>query len=165
MGRPNDEGYPVRGIIKEGFLYLKNYEHERWPAGNPETGYLNTDGSPAKSLILKMRRAGLSSEYWKLCFGKRDDDELYNIGSDPECLINLSNDPGFSGIKRKLNDQLFDELLQQDDPRINGYGAIFDKYPYADSRTKDFYNRYMKGEIDRKSAGWVDSTDFETEGF
>lgn len=163
VGRPDDEGYPVRGIIKGGFLYLKNYQHERWPSGNPETGYLNTDGSPTKTMILTLRRTGASAEYWKRCFGKREDDELYNIGSDPECLFNLSNDPGFSGIKRKLNDQLFDELLQQDDPRINGEGDIFDKYPYADSRTKDFYNRFMKREIHRNAAGWVDSTDFETE--
>ena len=37
--------------------------------------------------------------------------------------------------------------------------------PYAQKATKDFYNRFMKGELSRKSAGWVDSTDFETDGF
>ena len=165
VGRPDDAGYPIRGIIKDGFLYLKNYKPERWPAGNPETGYLNCDGSPSKSLILSLRRSGISSEYWKLCFGKRKDDELYNISSDPECLINLSNDPGYSPVKRRLYDQLIDELIQQDDPRITGNGNVFDNYPYADSQTKDFYNRFMKGEISRKAAGWVDSTDFETEEF
>jgi arylsulfatase A-like enzyme len=165
IGRPDDTGYPIRGIIKDGFLYLKNYEPERWPVGNPETGYLNCDGSPTKTLILNLRRSGISSEYWMLNFGKRDDDELYNIGSDAECLINLAKDPGYNVVKRRLNDQLYDELLKQDDPRITGNGDIFDKYPYADSRTKDFHNSYMKGEIHRKTAGWVDSTDFETKGF
>ncbi|HAM10640.1 MAG: heparan N-sulfatase [Bacteroidetes bacterium GWE2_41_25] len=165
IGRPGDAGYPIRGIIKEGFLYLRNYQPERWPAGNPETGYLNCDGSPTKSLILNLRRTGISSEYWKLNFGKRVGEELYNIGSDPECLINLANDPGYNTVKRRLNNHLFDELLQQDDPRMNGKGDIFDYYPYADSRTKDFYTRFMRGEISRKAAGWVDSTDFETEGF
>ncbi len=165
IGRPDDIGYPVRGIIKDGFLYIRNFKPERWPAGNPETGYLNTDGSPTKSLILTLRREGISSEYWQQCFGKRDDDELYNIGSDPECLVNLANNPGYSSVKRRLNDQMIDELIRQNDPRINGNGDIFDKYPYADSRTKDFYNRFIKGELSRKSAGWVDSTDFETEGF
>ena len=42
-----------------------------------------------------------------------------------------------------------------------GNGDIFDKYPYAQKATKDFYNRFMKGEISGKDAGWVDSTDFE----
>ncbi|HUX94286.1 MAG TPA: sulfatase [Bacteroidales bacterium] len=165
VGRPDDIGYPIRGIVKDGFLYIRNYKPERWPAGNPETGYLNTDGSPTKSLILALRREGISPEYWKKCFGKRDDDELFNIGSDPECLNNLSNDPGYSAIKRRLNDQLIDELISQEDPRIKGNGDVFDQYPYADSRTKDFYNRFKKGELHRKDAGWVDSTDFETTGF
>ena len=165
IGRPGDAGYPIRGIVKDGFLYIRNYQHERWPAGNPETGYLNCDASPTKSLILKLRRSGISSEYWKLNFGKRIGEELYNIGSDPECLINLANDPGYNPLKRRLNDQLSDELRQQNDPRINGNGDIFDNYPYADKRTKDFHTRFMKGEISRKDAGWVDSTDFETEGF
>lgn len=165
VGRPDDVGYPIRGIVKEGFLFLKNYKPERWPAGNPESGYLNCDGSPAKSLILNLRRTGITMEYWKINFGKRESDELYNIGSDPECLINLANNPGYNVFKRRLNDELFDELTKQDDPRIPGNGDIFDKYPYADISTKDFYNRFMRGEISRKAAGWVDSTDFETEGF
>lgn len=45
VGRPHDWGYPVRGIVQGEWLYLKNFEPDRWPAGNPETGYLNTDGS------------------------------------------------------------------------------------------------------------------------
>lgn len=165
MGRPDDTGYPIRGIIKEGHLYIRNYKPERWPAGNPETGYLNCDGSPTKSLILALRRERISNEYWRLSFGPRGAEELYNIGSDPECLINLSNDPGYNVIKRRLNNKLYDELLRQDDPRVTGNGDVFDNYPYADNRTKDFHNRFLRGEISRKAAGWVDSTDFETEGF
>ncbi|MCU0473245.1 MAG: hypothetical protein MUC93_07750 [Bacteroidales bacterium] len=43
-----------------------------------------------------------------------------------------------------------------------GEGDIFDKYPYAEERNRDFFNRFMRGEVSRQSAGWVDSTDFET---
>ena len=38
IGRPHDWGYPIRGIVKNGFLLIVNYEPDRWPAGNPETG-------------------------------------------------------------------------------------------------------------------------------
>jgi hypothetical protein len=165
VGRPDDEGYPVRGIVKGGFLYVKNYKHERWPAGNPETGYLDVDGSPTKSLILDMRRTGMSSEYWKMSFGKRSDDELYDLGADPGCITNLSSDAGYNPVKRRLNELLYTELLEQGDPRVYGKGDIFDKYPYAQKAVKDFYNRYLNGELWRKAAGWVDSTDFETGGF
>jgi N-sulfoglucosamine sulfohydrolase len=165
VGRPDDAGYPIRGIVKGGFLYVKNYKQERWPAGNPETGYLNVDGSPTKTLILDMRRSGKSIEYWKLSFGKRLDDELYDLGADPDCIVNLTSNAGYNPVKRRLNELLYTELLEQGDPRVYGKGDVFDSYPYANKDTKDFYARYKRGEVWRKDAGWVDSTDFETEGF
>ncbi len=165
VGRPDDAGYPIRGIVKGAFLYLKNYKPERWPAGNPETGYLNVDGSPTKSLIINMRREGKSIEFWKLNFGMREEEELYNVGNDPECMINLANDAGYNTLKRSMNEQLYIELLNQDDPRVYSKGDIFDNYPYANTEIKDFYNRFIKGELFRKSAGWVDSTDFENIDF
>ena len=58
IGRPGDAGYPIRGIVKGNLLYLRNFEPDRWPAGNPETGYLAVDASPTKSEILNLRRSG-----------------------------------------------------------------------------------------------------------
>lgn len=49
VGRPDDRGYPIRGMIRGNYLYLKNFETDRWPAGNPETGYMNVDGGPDKN--------------------------------------------------------------------------------------------------------------------
>ena len=66
VGRPNDQGYPIRGIIKGDFLYLINFETSRWPAGNPETGYMNVDGSPTKTEVLKARRNPETESYWQL---------------------------------------------------------------------------------------------------
>ncbi len=147
--------------MKDGFYYIRNYKTDRWPAGNPETGYLNTDGSPTKSLILSMKRRNVSEEFWNLCFGKRVEEELYNIITDPQCLNNLAENKEFINIKRSLSAQLEKELLEQGDPRILGNGDLFDAYPYSEEKGRDFYYRYLKGEISRKSAGWVDSTDFE----
>lgn len=165
VGRPNDAGYPIRGIVKEGYLYLINYKPGRWPAGNPETGYLNCDASPVKSLILNMRREGSSPLYWNLSFGKRPEEELYNITEDPECFRNLAADPGLAALKQRMRETLLDDLRNQEDPRVTGNGDIFDSYVYADKGTRDFYNRFMKGELHRRSAGWVDSTDFEESSY
>src|SRR5436190_10337832 len=52
IGRPNDQGYPVRAIRTREFLYVRNYEPDRWPAGNPETGYTNVDDGPTKEFVL-----------------------------------------------------------------------------------------------------------------
>ena len=162
VGRPDDEGYPVRGIIKDGYLYLRNYKPERWPACNPETGYLNTDGSPTKTLILNMNRRRINTGIWELNFGKRVEEELYNITTDPSCMINLAGDPEYADLVNSLHEQMENELRDQNDPRILGNGDIFDQYPYAHDNVRDFYNRYMNGELSSASAGWVDSTDFES---
>lgn len=161
VGRPDDQGYPVRGIIKGGYLYLKNFKPDRWPAGNPETGYLNTDASPTKSLILNLKRSNRSDHFWNLSFNKRPYEELYDISSDPECVNDLAGKSDYADIKKELEALLIKKLMSQKDPRISGNGDIFDNYTYAEERTRNFYNRFMKGELSFRSAGWVDSTDFE----
>ena len=44
LGRPHDQGYPVRAIRTPQYLYVRNYEPDRWPAGNPETSYPKATG-------------------------------------------------------------------------------------------------------------------------
>jgi len=159
IGRPNDAGYPIRGIVKGDYLYIRNFETDRWPAGNPETGYLNSDGSPTKTVILEARRELGKSPHWQQSFGKRPEDELYNIKSDPECMSNLSEDPAFDSLLTQLKEQLFSELKSQGDPRMFDRGHIFDEYLYADKKNTGFYERYMNGE--ELETGWVNKSDFE----
>jgi N-sulfoglucosamine sulfohydrolase len=159
VGRPNDAGYPIRGIVKDDYLYIKNFEPSRWPAGNPETGYLNCDGSPTKTEVLNLKRNKQNQEYWNCSFGKRPQEELYNIKNDRECMNNLADMDEFEGQKSKLKNQLFAELKKQGDPRMFGKGYIFDEYLYGDTNTKNFYERYMRGE--KLNSGWVNNSDFE----
>ena len=159
IGRPLDQGYPIRGIVKNGWLYIHNFETDRWPAGDPQTGYLNCDGSPTKTEILNSRRQAATEHFWRMSFGKRSAEELYNIEKDRECMTNLADAPEHQEIKSALKSQLWRELAMQDDPRIHGNGEIFDIYLYADTKHQHFYEKYIKGE-DLK-AGWVNSTDFE----
>lgn len=159
VGRPNDEGYPIRGIVKDNYLYIKNFEISRWPAGNPETGYLNCDGSPTKTQILNLKRNSKNKKFWKLSFDKRPEEELYNIKDDPECMNNLAKKSKFKETKTKLKNQLFDELKEQGDPRMFGKGYIFDEYIFADEKSRNFYERYKKGE--NIKAKWVNESDFE----
>jgi arylsulfatase A-like enzyme len=159
VGRPDDQGYPVRGILKDGYLYLRNFNPERWPKGNPETGYLNCDGSPTKSYILDTRRKKGVMEYWQLNFGKRVAEELYDIKKDPFCMNNLADDTKLAERKAKMIEEMTQKLTQQGDPRILGNGDIFDNYTYSSPATRDYYNRYMSGE--EVPAGWVNKTDYD----
>jgi len=158
VGRPDDKGYPVRGILKDEYLYLRNFKPERWPKGNPETGYLNCDGSPTKTYILNTRRNKGIMEYWQLNFGKRPGEELYHIRQDPFCMTNLAENQSFSEIKADLSKLMEEKLKKQGDPRILGNGDIFDNYEYAGA-VQNYYNRYMSGED--VPAGWVNETDYD----
>ncbi len=159
IGRPNDWGYPIRGIVKDGMLYLKNFETERWPVGDPITGYLNTDGSPTKTWILDARRDGSAPKYWQWNFGKRPAEELYRVASDRECMINLADSAEHAELKKQLAEQMEAELSQQEDPRMQGNGKIFDDYPVASPVAKYYERMIEKGE--KVPAGWVDPGDFE----
>ena len=159
IGRPRDEGYPIRGIVKNDMLYLHNFEITRWPAGNPETGYLNCDGSPTKTEILNLHRTGEQPRFWDLSFGKRVADELFDVRKDPQCMTNLAEDPNCQAQRVALREQLFRELRQQEDPRMLGRGHVFDKYLYANPGQRNFYERYVGGQ--RLPAGWVNESDFE----
>jgi len=159
VGRPHDWGYPIRGIFEDGLLYIRNFEPSRWPAGNPETGYLNCDGSPAKTQVLQLRRQGKNARFWTLCFGKRPGEELYDLRADPDCIRNLAANPAWQARKAALRDRLFAALRRQGDPRMFGRGEVFEQYPYANEKDRNFYERYMKGE--KLRAGWVSPSDFE----
>lgn len=159
VGRPNDEGYPIRGIVKNGTLYLHNFEPSRWPACNPETGYLNCDGSPSKTEVLTTRTQPDRRHFWELSFGKRSAEEMYHVRADPDCLFNVADSPAFATLRESLKSQLFNELRQQEDPRLLGRGEVFDKYPFANESLRNFYERYLSGES--LHAGWVNPTDFE----
>ena len=159
IGRPHDWGYPTRGIIKDGWIYLRNFEPARWPAGNPETGYLDCDAGATKSFILDAHRKNPADASWSLCFGLRAADELYHLTTDPDAMNNLAGKPQGTAVESALREQLMAELRAQGDPRMDGKGSIFDEYPHANPGHAGFYERFMGGE--KLNTGWVSPTDFE----
>ncbi len=155
VGRPHNWGYPIRGIVTGTHLYLRNYEPSRWPAGNPETGYLDTDGSPTKTLILDRGREERSDRFWQLNFGMRPDEELYDLGADSDCVENLARSQPERAAS--LRQRMEAALGEQGDPRMFGRGSEFDAY--KPTRGDGFYEQFMRGE--RPAAGWVAPGDFE----
>ncbi len=140
LGRPNDWGYPVRAIRTPEHLYVRNYEPDRWPVCNPETGYRNCDDGPTKEHILTS-----FDHYYKLCFGKRPAEELYRVDRDPDCVNNLAADPANGKILAQLRQELEDSLRKDQDPRILGNGAVFDTYKYTGAR-KHAYDTWLKNQ-------------------
>ncbi|MCC6511700.1 MAG: sulfatase [Pirellulaceae bacterium] len=156
VGRPHDQGYPIRGIVTATHLFLKNYEPTRWPAGNPETGYLDTDGSPTKSLIIDRGRQD-RDDNWRLNLGMRPGKELYDLTTDRDCAFNLADSMSQATRVTQLEQRMEQKLREQNDPRMLGQGKLFDEY--IPTNGAGFYEKYMRGE--KVNAGWVSPTDFE----
>ncbi len=160
VGRPDDEGYPIRALLSGDYLYIHNYESDRWPAGNPSTGYMNMDGSPTKTEIIKSRKDSLTRHYWDLSMGKRGEYELYNISVDPQCMNNLASESTYAEFLQGMEKEMTIKLKNQGDPRMEGKGAIFDKYPNM-CKSSQYYNRKKAGE--NPPTSWINDTDFDPE--
>ncbi len=159
IGRPHDWGYPIRGIVEDDYIYMVNFEPDRWPAGNPETGYLNCDGSPTKSVILEYRYVPGKRHFWELSFGFRPDEELYNVARDPACMVNLVRNPAYAHIRERMREAMMEQLRQEEDPRMEGRGHIFDEYPYANPEYRNFHEKFLKGQIGVPS--WINASDIQ----
>jgi hypothetical protein len=142
IGRPNDEGYPIRGIVKDGMLYLHNFETNRLAGGAAETGYKDTDDSPTKKAVLATETNPELKHLFEASFGKQPADQLFDLRQDPDCMTNLAGTVPFADLQK----QLFDELKQQGDPRMLGNGHIYDEYPYGNEAKRDFYGKTLRGE-------------------
>jgi len=133
MGRVEGDqinvGYPSRAIRTDKYFYAHNYKPNRWPAGDPEYGYNNTDDSPTKTYITGLKETDRDYKYYSLAFGKRPADELYDVVMDPDCINNLATDPMFASIVKDLKSTMDKALTNQKDPRALGMGDIFDYYP------------------------------------
>jgi uncharacterized sulfatase len=126
--RADNVGYPARAIRTRSHLYIWNMKPDRWPAGDPE-GYFDIDGSPSKDWMLTHQTDAEVREIFNLACGLRPEEELYDIRRDPACLENLATIEAHAALKQTLRDQLEEELRRQGDPRVLGYGDIFDSYP------------------------------------
>ena len=124
-GSPHGLGYPVRAIRQGNFLFVRNFEPDRWPCGDPDLGLKDTDDSPAKRLI---EESGDSSPFWQQAYGKHPAEQLFDLSIDPDCVNDLASEAKYSEKITAMNETLIAELRRQNDPRIIGDGAVFDDY-------------------------------------
>ena len=146
--RQNGLGYPGRAIRTDDYLYIRNYESDRWPAGDPPL-YGDVDAhmlhypSPSKLYILEHKEDEVVKPFFDLSFSKRPTEELFDLSKDPDQVNNVANSPDYLEIKNKLSKQLTDYLVATGDPRetekdFDWDGAIYymegDKNPRPGSK-------------------------------
>lgn len=158
--RPNNLGYPARAIRTEEYLYVRNFKPDLWPAGNPVLpsgkdqstakgfkplwpGFHDVDNSPSKLFLMDHKID--FPDFYDLAFNKRPSEQLYNIKLDPDCVNNIAGDLNYEDVRNELRTKLEAELKKQGDPRILGYGDIFDSYPRV-STMREFEGFRERGE-------------------
>jgi arylsulfatase A-like enzyme len=132
-------GYPVRAIRTHDYLYIRNFEPDRWPSGTPN--YMlaaipycwlgDCDNGPTKTFMVEHQFENEQfRNLYALAFGKRPAEELYDCRRDPGQLMNLAGIPEYEKVREELGSQLMEELERTGDPRITGGAELFDRVPY-----------------------------------
>lgn len=130
--RIDGKGYPARMIRSDDFLYIRNYEPDRWPAGTfriktNEGHYGDIDNSPTKNELIE--KQDKYPRLFELSFGKRPAEELYDVRKDPDQVNNLANDPAYRQTRDALANRMKVYLKATGDPRAVGH-APWDDLPY-----------------------------------
>ena len=148
--RPNNFAYPVRAIRTDNYLYIWNLKPNRWPAGDPTgsgdpEGFHDIDACPTKTYLLDNKDNVKIKKYFDLATAKRPEEELYDIKMDPDCINNLAKLSDFKDLTTNLRKELQQALMEQGDPRVLGFGDIFESYPRY-SRMRKFEGFKKRGE-------------------
>ncbi|MDP6041639.1 MAG: sulfatase, partial [Candidatus Latescibacteria bacterium] len=127
--RFDNVGYPCRAIRTPDFLYIQNFKPDRWPIGDPPGFFCHTKlANPTKDYILEHRDE--LEDLFQMTYAKRPVEELFRVEEDLGCIRNVVNEPDCADIRQDLVNTLNSVLQSQGDPRVLGYGDVFDSYPH-----------------------------------
>jgi len=143
--------YPQRAIRTHDFLYIVNFEPDRWPMGDPgglddleaeppsfdtlcgrtRAVYADMDASPTKAWMIHHRAEDGVRDLFDLGFGKRPREELYDLRVDPCYMKNVAGEPGYEEAREELAGRLMQVLRENNDPRVVESPCRYEHAPYA----------------------------------
>ena len=144
--------YPQRAIRTKDFLYIRNFDPDRWPMGDPRglddpttepppydelcddtrRVYPDMDASPTKAWMIHHRAETQVQRLFEMGFGKFPAEELYDLRVDPHYLNNVAEEARYSEARQQLSDQLMSVLTEQEDPRVVESDCRFERSPFTD---------------------------------
>jgi uncharacterized sulfatase len=148
-GREGNLPYPQRALRTPRWVYVRNFEADRWPMGSPggtghapdgnvETNtfvtYPDMDAGPTKAWLVAHRNKAQWKWYYDWAFGKRPGEELYDVQNDPDQIRNLAADPQYGEQKQWLSARLMKLLKEAGDPRVIGDGKTFERPPFVEAK-------------------------------
>ncbi len=151
IAREGNLPYPMRSLRTNDFLYIHNFAPERWPMGTP-TGITETetpdglalttetyaafadmDASPTKAWLIQHRAEPQWKPLYEHAFGKRAEEEFYDLRKDPNQMNNVATDPAYAAEKEKHAARLLKTLTAAGDPRVVGNPVPFEHPPFSDA--------------------------------
>jgi len=149
--RPDCLPYPQRSLRTADFLYIRNFEPDRWPMGDPKglddpsteppdygtlttdtfVAYPDMDAGPTKAWMIHHRGDAEVEQLYAMGFGKFPAEELYDLRVDRWYMHNVIDDPAYAADRERLSQQLMAELVRQADPRVIEPDCRFEREPYA----------------------------------
>lgn len=150
--REGNAPYPQRAIRTRDFLYIRNFEPDRWPMGegpgygrppgempsyedlreNTFAAFGDLDASPTKAWIAVNREEPGIDKYFDFAFGRRPGEELFDLSKDPHQVNNVADDPAYAETKAALNKRLMNVLKETGDPRVSEDPVRFERSPFTD---------------------------------
>ena len=127
---------PSRALRDAEYLYIRNFSPASWKQGQqagkqPHYDFLKTpwptqppafsfdvDPSPSKQWMLENDEEPSVEKLNQLAFGERDDEELYELSSDPDQLVNLANSPEYREVRDRMSAELTERLRGTNDPHF-----------------------------------------------
>ncbi len=124
---------PSRSLRNSKYLYIRNFSPSSWKQGQqagrqphydfvknpwptqPPAFSFDVDPSPTKQWMLENQQDVGVKELNQLAFGDRDDEELYELSSDPDQLINLANAPRYRKVRDQMSAYLTERLRETHD--------------------------------------------------
>jgi uncharacterized sulfatase len=134
--REGDLPYPQRSVRDYQYLYVRNLEPDRWPAGSPTEksghGWIfgDIDQSPTMNYMMNHKDDSSVRSLFIIATDKRPYEELFDIVKDPFCLNNLADQDIYSTEKMRLSEVLDTYLHETEDPRAVSGQSIWDDFPY-----------------------------------
>jgi uncharacterized sulfatase len=132
------------------WLYIRNYEPDRWPMGDPKAAartplppwdvlandtfaaFADLDAGPTKAWLILHGHEERGQPFFRLAFDKRPAEELYDLQNDPHQVKNLAQDPRYDAQRHKLAQELERRLRAADDPRLVEADCRFERSPFTD---------------------------------
>ena len=93
--------------------------------------YGDLDLGPTKAWMIYNRAREDVKPLFELGFGKRPQEELYDLRKDPDYMTNVAYDSEYEHIRADLYSRLMAVLQEQDDPRVTESPPRFEFPPYG----------------------------------